>query len=203
MTNIAAPSSEAISSYNAYKKLNLLSSAFVFYIPVFVNMDEEIINENQGVQEDTSNTKPSTEEIATMIVSAGLKATGEYLKGIKLNTDASTIKSQIEAISGTNTVIITDANNNTLNGKVGTGSKVKIKNSKEEKTYTVIIKGDTSGDGIINALDLLQVQKQILATYNLNDASGNAADTSGDGTINALDLLQIQKHILGTYTIEN
>ena len=40
-TNILAPRSESIISYNAYKKLNLLNTAFTFYIPVYNNMPED------------------------------------------------------------------------------------------------------------------------------------------------------------------
>ena len=72
----------------------------------------------------------------------------------------------------------------------------------ETEVLEVIIKGDTSGDGVINALDLLQVQKNILGTYTLTGAYLEAADTSKDGVVNALDLLQVQKNILGTFEIE-
>ena len=66
---------------------------------------------------------------------------------------------------------------------------------------SIVVKGDTSGDGIINALDLLQVQKYILGNYDLANEYAQAGDTSGDGTVNALDLLQIQKYILGIYSL--
>ena len=84
-----------------------------------------------------------------------------------------------------------------FSGVVGTGYQIKITNSTETKTLTVLIYGDTSGDGEINALDLLQVQKNILGASSLSGVVKEAGDTSKDGTINALDLLQIQKDILG------
>ena len=40
-TNILAPICESIISYNAYKKLGLLDTAFTFYIPVYENMPED------------------------------------------------------------------------------------------------------------------------------------------------------------------
>ena len=86
-------------------------------------------------------------------------------------------------------------------GNIGTGYKVNIKNSSETRTLTVVIYGDTSGDGVINALDLLQVQKNILGTYSLSGAYSSAGDTSKDGTINALDLLQVQKNIYDFWKI--
>ena len=54
-----------------------------------------------------------------------------------------------------------------------------------------------SGDGKVNALDLLQMQKSILGQKSLNGSYSQAADVSGDGKVNALDLLQVQKNILG------
>ncbi|MDE6292140.1 MAG: dockerin type I repeat-containing protein, partial [Bacilli bacterium] len=62
-----------------------------------------------------------------------------------------------------------------------------------------VIYGDVSGDGKVNALDLLQVQKSILGSYDLTKEQRRAGDTSGDGKVNALDLLQMQKSILGSY----
>ena len=40
MTNIAAPSSEAIPTYKSYSTYGLLDSGFIFYIPVFNNMPD-------------------------------------------------------------------------------------------------------------------------------------------------------------------
>ena len=40
-TNIMAPTSESRISYNAYKKLDMLDTAFTFYIPVYNNMPED------------------------------------------------------------------------------------------------------------------------------------------------------------------
>ena len=108
-----------------------------------------------------------------------------------------------EGVAGNNTVVIYDSSDNEISsGLIATGQKIKISNKTTSQTFTVVVKGDTSGDGVINALDLLQVQKNILDTYNLTGAYKEAGDTSGDGVINALDLLQVQKNILGTYTID-
>ena len=113
-----------------------------------------------------------------------------------------TLKSTIESVGGSSTVTIYNAAGSIVNsGTLATGFKVVVNNSSTVETLEVVIKGDTSGDGIINALDLLQVQKNILGTYNLSGAYSLAGDTSGDGAINALDLLQVQKSILGTYNI--
>ena len=203
MTNIAAPSSEATSTYNSYKNLGLLDSAFAFYIPVYYNMSASIDNSpSGGVDSGGSSSSPSSSAIGTIVTSAGYKMSGSQMSGVAPSSDVNTVKSNLEAIVGSGNVTIKNASGTTVSsGKVGTGYQITITNSTETKTLTVVVYGDTSGDGEVNALDLLQVQKSILGTYNLSGAYGEAGDTSSDGVINALDLLQVQKSILGTYTI--
>lgn len=202
MTNVAAPSSEAISTYNAYKKLGLLESSFVFYIPVYTNMNASISNSSNGAVDSGSSTSPSSSEIPTIVTSAGYKISNGYITGIQGNSKAVSIKNSLEAISGNGTVTIKNSSDKNISDElIGTGCKITIKNDKEEKTYTVAVKGDTSGDGLINAKDLLQIQKSILGTYKLSGAYSFAGDTSNDNTVNAKDLLQVQKSILGTYKI--
>ncbi len=203
MANMQAPSSEASTAYNAYNELGLLDSAFVFYIPVYNNMNAIINNNPSGsVDDGGSSSSPSSSAIGTIVTSAGYKLSNSQMSGISPNTSVSTVKANLEAIAGSGNVTITNASGATVSsGNIGTGYQVKITNSSETRTLTVVINGDTSGDGIINALDLLQVQKNILGTYNLTGAYQEAGDTSKDNTINALDLLQVQKSILGTYTI--
>ena len=48
--------------------------------------------------------------------------------------------------------------------KIGTGSKLVLKNDLDETVYeyTFIIYGDVNGDGEINSLDVLIIQKHIL-----------------------------------------
>ena len=67
----------------------------------------------------------------------------------------------------------------------------------ESKTLIVSVKGDTSGDGNVTILDLLQVQKHIKGVKKISNASLKSADTSLDTKVTILDLLQVQKHIKG------
>lgn len=110
-----------------------------------------------------------------------------------------------QKISVTNgSVKITTASGSQKSGNVGTGDQVRVYDTSGvlKYTYTVIIYGDTSGDGQINSLDLLRIQKHILGISTLNSAYGLAADTSKDGNTNSLDLLQVQKHILGIKSVK-
>ena len=202
MTNVAAPSSESATTYKTYSNLGILESSFIFYIPVYNNMGETITNSPGGAVDDGEDNPPSSLPISTIVTSSGYKYQSGYISGIQIGSDVANIKSTIESVSGSNTVnVYNQAGSLVASGVVATGYKVTIGNSSGSETLNVVVKGDTSGDGKINALDLLQVQKTILGINALSGTYKLAGDTSGDGKINALDLLQVQKHILGLSTI--
>ncbi len=204
MTAVDAAIGESKLNFKAYTNSNIVDSHFVFKIPVYKNMDATISNGSSGAVDDNNNNpKPSSIPISTIVTSSGYNYSSQYISKIEPGLEATTLKGSLESVAGNATVTIADANGNLVtSGILKTGYKVIINNQSTTETLTVVIKGDTSGDGVINALDLLQIQKNILGTYNLSDAYFMAADTSGDGIINALDLLQVQKSILGTYHIE-
>lgn len=193
MTNVQAPSSESSIVYNAYKNSNMLNSPFVFKIPVFNNMNDVITNSSNGATGESGTNTSGGMAVETILASSGLSLSGSTISGIAPGTSIDDINNKISALGGKIT--------GDTSGLVGTGKKIKISNGSSEKEFTFVVKGDTSGDGIINALDLLQIQKNILNQYSLNNEFKVAADPSGDGVVNALDLLQIQKHILGQYKI--
>ena len=193
MSDVQAPEGESKIVYNAYKSANMLNSNFKFYIPIYSNLGAAINNVPDGATNEDVNNNSGGVAPATMVVSSGLKVSNNIITGVKPGTNINDIKNKIAALGGSVT--------SNSNGLVGTGTRITISNGTNSTEFVIIVKGDTSGDGVINALDLLQVQKNILGLYGLNNEYRLAGDTSGDGNINALDLLQVQKQILGSYTI--
>lgn len=203
MTNLAAPLSESASAFKGYLGSELLNSYFVFHIPVYENMHVAIHNSNSGAIGDNSEDTLSNLPVNTIVTSAGYRYSQEYITKILPGTTVENLKNTLAAVAGKENIEIFNAGGNLVNeGLVGTGYKVKITNVSGSEILEIVIKGDTSGDGVINALDLLQVQKSILKTYTFTKAYLQAADTSGEGKVDALDLLQIQKSILNTFNIE-
>lgn len=199
MTNIVAPSSESSTVYSSYSAAGILNSNFVFYIPVYNNMNAPISNENNGGVDDGV-TDPIYIPINTIVTASGYKYSDNYIRGINPNTPITTLKNTISAVGGS--VVVKDRTGKVVNeGNIGSGYTVTISNAEISKSLTAIIYGDTSGDGAVNALDLLQIQKSILGTYTLSQIERIAADTSKNNKVNAEDLLHVQKHILGTYKI--
>ena len=201
MTNIAAPVSESKISYNAYRDAGLLGANFEFIIPVFSGMNstsslaENISSNNSN---STSNQKPSVDAIVN---NSGFSYNSGYMSHINPGTSVNDLKNALQGIAGEGNVSITDANGNEANGVIGTGYRININGSSNE-TLIAVVYGDASGDGQINALDLLKIQKDILGTSGLNGSYKTAADASKDGKVNALDLLKVQKQILGSGNIE-
>ena len=122
-----------------------------------------------------------------------------YVTGL---TNTSTIIKAVTDVNFLADVKITDLDGKEASGSVGTGYKVTITVGDESKTFEVVIYGDTNGDGEIDILDLLRVQKHILKASTLNETQIKASDVSKDGTVDILDLLKVQKHILGASTIK-
>lgn len=193
MSNIKAPQSESSILYTAYKNGGILDSNFKFYIPIYTNLGAAVVNTPGGATGEDITNKDGNLSPSTVVVTSGFKLNGTTVTGIQPGTSMNDIKNKIAAMGGS---ISGD-----ISGNAGTGKKFTVTTQAGSTTYTIIVKGDTSGDGVINALDLLQVQKRILGQYNMSNEQAIAADPSGDGVVNALDLLQVQKSILGQYTI--
>ena len=71
-----------------------------------------------------------------------------------------------------------------------------------EKEYTIIVMGDTNGDGDANILDIFAINKHIRRNNtnsedNLIGAFLIAGDIDGDGDADFLDLLKINKFTRG------
>ncbi|SEF46876.1 Beta-N-acetylglucosaminidase [Eubacterium ruminantium] len=63
-------------------------------------------------------------------------------------------------------------------------------------------KGDLSGDGKINALDIIYIQRIIVGLDELTEERKVLGDINSDGKVNALDIIFVQRHIVGLQKIE-
>ena len=117
-------------------------------------------------------------------VTCGLKK-GSLLYGIEPGTTVEKLKKAL----GKDIVV-----NGAKNGLVGTGTKVVVGG----KEYTVIIKGDTDGDGKITATDYIRVRLHILKRIRLDGEKLLAAHASTEigKNVSAADYIAIRLHIL-------
>lgn len=136
----------------------------------------------------------------TYIQMLGISKDSSYLKGYNFGTTVSNVKTKV---NGRANVVITNSSGTVMNDteKIGTGSKLTISDGTSTYSYTVVIKGDITGDGEINSADLLKVRQYLIGTTNLSDSFKDSADINKDGKVNSADLLMVRKQLLGTYNI--
>ena len=70
------------------------------------------------------------------------------------------------------------------------------------QTLTIVVTGDTNGDGKVTITDMLAVKSHLLGKVKLNGAAAKAADTSGDKSISITDFIQIKAFLLGKGSIK-
>lgn len=125
------------------------------------------------------------------------KATG-YLTGIALGQSVSSLIGRIPGA----TVTVVDSNGVTLsnNSILATGQKVIITDSNSTYTNTIVVYGDMSGDGEINAIDLLLMRRFLLNTQQLTGANLQAAKIAKNSDVSAADLLYLRRYLLDSQT---
>lgn len=85
--------------------------------------------------------------------------------------------------------------------KIGTGYK--LKDTKNNKEYTLVVLGDLNGDAEVNTGDSFLIKQVIMEVKTLtNDDIKKAADINGDGAINTGDSFIIKKQIMEVSNIE-
>ena len=87
---------------------------------------------------------------------------------------------------------------------IGTNTKLEVReNGNILKNYEFILYGDVNGDGKINSVDLLVLQRHILEIQFLEPIYQKAGNINKNGKKpTSVDLLLIQRHILGLKSIE-
>ncbi len=112
-----------------------------------------------------------------------------------------TVQKFKENVETNQELIFTDKNGNTLNEdrKIATGTTIKVG---EGKQYTLVVIGDTDGNGNITVTDLAQLKLHYIGKTILTDARLKAADMNGDGKITITDLAQIKLVLIGSLEIK-
>jgi hypothetical protein len=79
---------------------------------------------------------------------------------------------------------------------VGTGTVI----TDGEQVYSVVIKGDVNGDGIVNTTDYLLIKRNI-SNNTLNTVKYMAADINGDNSLSTTDYLRVKRNIAGNFDL--
>ncbi len=170
------------------------SGIYNFYnIGAYSNVYDGLFWASVGI----TNTTTSSEE-STYLSQFGLTKRSTYITGIPIGTTVSYVKGK----AGSLTISITNSSGTELNSTatISTGTKVNISDESNTYDYTAVLYGDISGDGDINAVDLLYLRKHLLGTQTLTGANYEAAKIAKNSTLNAVDLLYLRRYLLDSNT---
>ncbi|MDO4979145.1 MAG: dockerin type I repeat-containing protein [Candidatus Saccharibacteria bacterium] len=145
-----------------------------------------------GTSSDASNASQTTTSagndknpLTTLAVAKGYAVESGVISGINPGDTLDTINKKLGVTATSSTKAI------------GTGTVLTYNGEKA----TVVIKGDLTGDGIIDALDLLRMKQHLVGTKTLTGAYKTAASIANGKTVDALDLLRMKQHLVGTKKI--
>ncbi len=134
-------------------------------------------------------------------VTSSVYSIGTYITGIQPDTDVSTL---LSGLSSSNTVKVLDASGNEKSGTLATGDSVAVydANGNQLAAIKIVIYGDINGDGKVNVLDMIKLNRHITGKGALSGEYLEAADANrkGDGAT-VLDMIIINNHITGKKTI--
>lgn len=132
----------------------------------------------------------------------GIKVSGNYASNISIGSDISNIINSVTNSYHFATIKVTNPDgSNATGGLAKTGQVITITNSGITSSFKIVLYGDINGDGQINIVDLLAIQKHLVKAKLLNDEYLRATDLNKDGTIDIRDLLLEQKYLLKEYEI--
>ena len=135
-----------------------------------------------------------------VVSKAGLNNNSSYLTGIKYQRSTTNFVNDLKATYDLAEVVYTK-NANNKGDVVATGDTVKVTLNGITKTFTIVIKGDVTGDGVVTAVDYARIKLYFLGKYSLTGAYYKAGDVSGDNQITSIDYARVKLFFLGKYTI--
>ena len=105
----------------------------------------------------------------------------------------------MEKINTTGRISVTNnlGNNINDNDNIGTGYKLNIELSTKKYNYTVVILGDTTGDGQLTVADVSKMFQHYRSTYKMEDIYVLAGDVQTDAEIKLTDVAKLFQYVRG------
>ena len=123
--------------------------------------------------------------------------------GIAPSTTVSAFIGNLGISNGYATVYTAAGSSKASTAKMGTGDIVRIyyADGTRYAEWTVLIYGDTNGDGVISNSDRIKIRNHILGVSTLSGIYRTAADVNKDGKISNSDRILVRNSILGSSAI--
>ncbi|MCI8655010.1 MAG: hypothetical protein HFJ48_03945 [Clostridia bacterium] len=127
----------------------------------------------------------------------GLTKKENYILGFTIGSNVTNIRQLLSSYPNVTLVSFRKANGEeTSTGIVATNMKFTLKFNQTEYNYTVVVKGDVNGDGLIYATDYVSIKNHIMGKTLLQGAYLLAADVNNDNNVYATDYVSIRNYIM-------
>lgn len=135
-----------------------------------------------------------------LIAGSKYEITEDYIVSIKDKTSTADF---LKNFAHEDTLRITDANGaEATSGYIGTGFVLQsVSKGEITEQKTLIVYGDTTGDGLIQSTDYLKIKKDFTGSSMLQGVFRKAADITRDGVITSADYLRLKKYFNGGATL--
>lgn len=145
----------------------------------------------------------------TLLSRAGLTVRNDNIvTGFKYGTQQNAfssvndIKNRINSVENGSFISVKNASGITINsGYVTTGYILTVRENGQEKSYTIVVKGEVNSDFKVTSSDFGYIKNHIMGGKQLTGAALQAADVNNDGKITSSDFGYIRNYIMGTGSI--
>lgn len=122
--------------------------------------------------------------------------TGKAFRGFDERSTASTVLGSFNEDSDFLVIYDTNGNEVANTDMVATGYTVNVVvNGNVTVTYSLVVTGDVTGDGVVSSADYVAESKALKNTLSLDGAFALALDYNCDDTISSLDIIALKNHI--------
>lgn len=133
----------------------------------------------------------------------GLTKRDGYVVGFKLGSSVASIRQLLSSYPNVKLSSFKNASGKEItSGIISTNMKFTLTFNQKQYNYTVVVKGDVNGDGLIYATDYVSIKNHIMGKKKLEGAYLKAADINNDNNIYATDYVRIKNYIMGKGKIE-
>lgn len=180
--------------------LKRIIALFMALTTVFLYMNSGDLTVNAANSITAGDVAPQTPTTITSSVFT-VNQTSQYVSKVTVGTTVQTLWSNLNEKDCVN---IYDKKGNVVTGNtvLETGMTAGIVDEGAvTKRYTIVVTGDTNGDGKINITDMIAVKACTLKKSGLSGVYEKSGDVNGDGKINITDFIKVKATILKKDTI--
>ena len=154
----------------------------------------------EGSESTVPPTEPDTGEQgkthAQVLGTLNVANSSNYLTGFSVGGDVSTLIAKVRALDSSISIVVKKSNGTQVtSGIIATGMTIGITTQGKTVNYSVVVRGDVSGDGKQSALDYVILRNYLDKKSTLNGAYLKSADSSRDGKVSALDYVVLRNHL--------